>query len=475
MKNASSETAGANPTRASQLSLTATLVGYLVMILGAVAILLIIHSYGSTLVAPPMIASKSMAGVTTTKAATFLHVLVALTAVIVTGLILAKCFAYLGQPPVIGEVVAGIVLGPSFLGVELSAFVLPPDIAPFLGVIAQLGVLLYMFSVGLELHTDPIRRRLHATIATSHASILLPFVLGAALALGLYPRLSTSDVSFASFALFMGVAMSITAFPVLARILTDRRMNHTELGVLALTCAATDDVTAWCLLALVVGVAQAEIGSGLSVAAETLGYILVMVLLVRPILKRIIASSNPDQLSRNSVALVFIALLLSALTTEYIGIHAIFGAFLLGAVIPHDSIVARTFTRHLDFVVTVLLLPAFFAFTGMRTRIDLMSGIDQWLIFALIIVVATAGKFGGTLAAARLTGLDWRTAAALGTLMNTRGLMELIVLNVGLDLKVISPTLFAMRVLMALATTMMTSPLLGLLMPTRTAKHKEDK
>jgi Kef-type K+ transport system membrane component KefB len=475
MKNASSETADANPTRASQLSLTATLVGYLVMILGAVAILLIIHSYGTTLVAPPMIASKSMAGINTTKAAIFLHVLVALTAVIVTGLILAKCFAYLGQPPVIGEVVAGIVLGPSFLGSELSAFILPPDIAPFLGVIAQLGVLLYMFSVGLELHAAPIRRHLHATIATSHASILLPFVLGAALALGLYPRLSTSDVSFASFALFMGVAMSITAFPVLARILTDRRMNHTELGVLALTCAATDDVTAWCLLALVVGVAQAEIGSGLSVAAETLGYILVMVLLVRPILKRIIASSNPDQLSRNSVALVFIALLLSALTTEYIGIHAIFGAFLLGAVIPHDSIVARTFTRHLDFVVTVLLLPAFFAFTGMRTRIDLMSGIDQWLICALIIVVATAGKFGGTLAAARLTGLDWRTAAALGTLMNTRGLMELIVLNVGLDLKVISPTLFAMMVLMALVTTMMTSPLLGLLMPSRNVEDKELK
>ena len=200
-----------------------------------------------------------------------------------------------------------------------------------------------------------------------------------------------------------------------------------------------------------------------------------MVMLVRPILKRIIASSNPDQLSRNSVALVFIALLLSALTTEYIGIHAIFGAFLLGAVIPHDSNVARIFTRQMDFVVTALLLPAFFAFTGMRTRIDLMSGIDQWLICALIIVVATAGKFGGTLAAARLTGLDWRTAAALGTLMNTRGLMELIVLNVGLDLKVISPTLFAMMVLMALVTTMMTSPLLGLLMPPRTTKDKEEK
>jgi Kef-type K+ transport system membrane component KefB len=263
----------------------------------------------------------------------------------------------------------------------------------------------------------------------------------------------------------MGVAMSITAFPVLARILTDRRMTRTELGVIALSCAATDDVTAWCLLAFVVGVAQAQVGEGLVVLAGTLVYIALMLLLGRPMLSRVVARWKTEQLPRGAIAFVFVALLISALTTEYIGIHAIFGAFLLGAVIPHDSVVARTFSRQLHSVVTVLFLPAFFAFTGMRTRIDLVTGLDQWVICGLIILVATLGKFGGTFVAARLTGLGWRSAAALGTLMNTRGLIELIVLNIGLDLRVISPTLFSMMVLMALVTTMVTSPVLRLLMP----------
>ena len=307
-------------------------------------------------------------------------------------------------------------------------------------------------------------------MATSHASILVPFVLGALLALELYPRLSSSDVPFTSFALFLGVAMSITAFPVLARILTDRRMLRTELGVIALSCAATDDVTAWCLLALVVGVAQAQVGAGLVVAVGTLTYITLMLLLVRPLLRRVVARWETEQLPRSAVACVVVALLLSGLATEYIGIHAIFGAFLFGAIIPHDSAVARTFTHQLDSVVTILLLPAFFAFTGMRTRIDLVSGMDQWMLCGLIVLVATGGKFGGTVVAARLTGLRWRQAAVLGTLMNTRGLMELIVLNIGLDLKVISPTLFAMMVLMALATTLATAPVLQVLMPSTAAE-----
>jgi Kef-type K+ transport system membrane component KefB len=273
----------------------------------------------------------------------------------------------------------------------------------------------------------------------------------------------------------MGVAMSITAFPVLARILTDRRMIQTELGVVALSCAATDDVTAWCLLAFVVSVAQTQIGAGLVVVAGTLAYIAFMVLLVRPILCQVIARWEMERLPHSAVALVFVALLLSALTTESIGIHAIFGAFLLGAVIPHDSAVARTFTRQLESVVTVLLLPAFFAFTGLRTRIDLVTGLDQWFICGLIILVATVGKFGGTFVAARLTGLGWRNAAVLGTLMNTRGLMELIVLNIGLDLKVISPTLFAMMVVMALVTTMVTSPVLRLLIPYPAAQDASER
>lgn len=272
---------------------------------------------------------------------------------------------------------------------------------------------------------------------------------------------------FTSFALFLGVAMAITAFPVLARILTDRGLARTELGVVALGCAAIDDVTAWCLLAFIVGIARAQVGEGLLVTAGALGYLAGMLLIARPLLRRVAARSATDPLPRGTAAGVFIALLLAALTAEVIGIHAIFGAFLLGAVIPHESVVARTLTRQLEHLVTILLLPAFFAFTGMRTRIDLVSGRDQWMLCALIILMATLGKFGGTLVAARLTGLDWRAAAALGTLMNTRGLMELIVLNIGLDLRVISPPLFAMMVVMALVTTMATAPVLQGLLPQR--------
>lgn len=463
----SSSTAPSTPSR--RLLIWTTL-AYSVVLLLAIGALIGIMRAGESLVAPPAI--KVLTAATTAKDEHFLQLLVALVAVIVTGVLLGKVFAYIGQPPVIGEVVAGILLGPSLLGPELSAHILPPSVAPFLSIIAQLGVLLYMFTVGLELHTDIIKQRVHATVVTSHVSIIAPFLLGALLALVLYPRLATNDISFTSFALFMGVAMSITAFPVLARILTDRGLIKTELGVIALSCAAIDDVTAWCLLAFVVGVAQTQLSAAFTVVGWTLLYLAVMLLVVRPLLVRLLARWEAGELPRTLVALIFVALLLSALVTEAIGIHAIFGAFLLGALIPHDSIVARTFTQHLGSVVSVLLLPAFFAFTGMRTRIDLVNGLDQWLFCGLIILVATLGKFGGTTIAARYTGLQWRPAMALGALMNTRGLMELIVLNIGLDLGVISPTLFAMMVIMALVTTISTAPLLHWIMPELTKKER---
>lgn len=427
-----------------------------------IGIFLLVQSHGETLVAPPsgsaepVVASDHGSDI-------FLRVLVALTAIIVLGHVLARVFAYLSQPPVIGEVVAGVLLGPSLLGPDASALVLPPSVGPFLGVIAQLGVVLYMFLVGLELNPAVLKQRAHATVATSHASILVPFLLGAGFALFLYPRFSQSDVSFTSFALFMGVAMSITAFPVLARILTDYRMTRTRVGVMALGCAAVDDVTAWCLLAFVVGVAKAQMGEGLFVALGALAFITLMFVLGRPVLTWMARRPEGENPSQGLVTLIFVALLLSALTAEAIGIHAIFGAFLLGAMIPHDSAVARSLTHQLERVVTILFLPAFFALTGMRTRIDLLSEPSHWLICGLIVLLATLGKFGGTILAARFTGSGWRDAAILGTLMNTRGLMELIVLNVGLDLKVISPTLFSMMVLMALATTALTSPVLRLL------------
>jgi Kef-type K+ transport system membrane component KefB len=438
------------------------LAAYAVMLLGAIGIFFVVAHVGGPLTAPP--AAPMPAGAPLAAAPnTLLRLLVALTAVIVTGQLLARVLAYVGQPPVIGEVAAGILLGPSLIGPELSAIVLPPSIAPFLGVVAQIGVILYMFLVGLELYPGQLKHRARVTIATSHASIVLPFVLGALLALLLYPRLSTSDVPFTSFALFMGVAMSITAFPVLARILTDRGMSRTDLGVVALTCAAVDDVTAWCLLAFVVGVVRAQPGNGLWVAAGALSYILFMVFVARPLMARVVQRWQPAESSTSAVVL-FVALLVSALITEAIGIHAIFGAFLLGAIVPHDSEAAKALSRQLRDLVTVLLLPAFFAFTGMRTRIDLLSDGTLWLFCGLIILVATAGKFVGSFAAARLTGMPSREAAILGTLMNTRGLMELIVLNIGLELRVISPTLFAMMVIMAIVTTMATSPIVSWLM-----------
>jgi Kef-type K+ transport system membrane component KefB len=396
-------------------------------------------------------------------------VLLALVAVIVTGLVLGRIFLYLGQPPVIGEVVAGILLGPSLLGrlaPEALAFVLPGDAAPFLGLLAQVGVVLYLFLVGLELNLDRLRAHAQATIVISHASIVVPFVLGSALALWLYPLLAPAGVPFTAFALFMGIAMAITAFPVLARILTDRRLDRTDLGLLALSCAAINDVTAWCLLAFVVGVAQADLDGAAVVLGLTAAYLIVMLGIVRPFAFRWASRFRAEsQVTPGNVAVVLVALLLSAVATEAIGIHAMFGAFVLGAIIPHDSAIPRVFGNKLHELVTILFLPAFFAYTGLRTEIGLVAGAWLWLVLGVIVLVATLGKFGGTFAAARLTGLGHRDATALGLLMNTRGLMELIILNVGLDLGIISPTLFALMVLMALFTTLATAPLLQRLVP----------
>lgn len=390
-----------------------------------------------------------------------LHLLLALAAVITVGKILGALLASVGQPPVIGDVAAGLLLGPSLLGADLSARILPPEVAPFLGIVAQLGVILYMFIVGLDLHLDALQGRARTTVATSLAGIVVPFALGAALASFLYTRLSPPDVPFATFVLFMGVAMSITAFPVLARLLDDWGLTRTPLGVLALSAAAIDDVIAWCLLAVVVGVAQAEPGAAVRVAIGAALYLAFMLLVARPLFGRFVsrwqASSPP------AIAAILVALLLSAAATEAIGIHAIFGAFVLGAIVPHDSAVARALAHQMRDLVGILLLPAFFAFTGMRTRIDLLSGASDWMLCALIIATATAGKFVGAFAAARLSGVGARESAMLGALMNTRGLMELIVLSIGLELHVITPRLFAMMVLMALATTMTTSPVLKLL------------
>lgn len=450
--------------------------GYTGLIIIAAGLIAVTLWYGGTLVAPQPVVDPSAAAALASPRHMLPRLLLALVAVIAVGQMLRLLLRKFDQPPVIGEVLAGILLGPSFLGADNSALILPASVAPYLEVLAQLGVILYMFVIGLELNAGQLLSRVHATVAISHASIVLPFLLGTLLALGLYPRLSHAGVSFTSFALFLGVSMAVTAFPVLARILSDRGMTGTELGTIALSCAAADDITAWCLLAAVVGV----VNSSMTSAAITVGlsalYIAVVFGIVRPFAmiyladpppsSRYRATRQPVEPSTGVIAAVLLAVLTSAFVTEMIGIHAIFGAFLIGAIIPHDAPIARVFREKLGPMTITLLLPAFFAYTGMRTEIGLVSGVESWLIVALIIAVATLGKFGGTYAAARFAGLDSRIAAGLGILMNTRGLMELIVLNVGLDLGVISPTLFAMLVIMALVTTLVTTPLLKRLYPT---------
>jgi Kef-type K+ transport system membrane component KefB len=445
-----------------------TLGFYILTIIAAIAVFLAVRQYGETL-SPPQtsIVGDSQIPVGATQNV-LPHLLLALAAVVTVGRLLGFAFRRIGQPPVIGEVIGGIVLGPSLLGLISPAayeFILPGRVAPFLGIIAQLGVIIYMFLVGLELNPELLRNRVQSTIAISHASIVLPFVLGAGLAVYIYPRYAPADVPFTSFALFLGLAMSITAFPVLARILTDRGISRTELGTIALTCAAIGDVTAWCLLAFVVGVVNTAAASALLVGVMTIAFIVIMFALIRPLVTGLTNRFETHPVTPGAVSLVLVGMLSSALITESIGIHAIFGAFLFGAIIPHESRLARTLQESLEHLATILLLPAFFAFTGMRTQIGLLSDAQGWVVCGLIVAVATAGKFGGTFMAGRATGLSSRYAAGLGVLMNTRGLMELIVLNVGLELGVISPTLFTMMVLMALVTTIATTPILQRLLP----------
>ncbi|MDB5971602.1 MAG: cation/H(+) antiporter [Hydrocarboniphaga sp.] len=434
---------------------------YGLLLLVALLAFLAIRVYGETLPALP--GASVLAGGTLAHSDVLFRVLLALAAVLLTGAVLGRVCIAIGQPPVIGEVIAGILLGPSLIGPEISALILPPAIAPQLNIVAQIGVILYMFIIGLELNGGLLKERVHTAVTVSQASIVVPFVMGALLALYLYPRFATSGVPFTSFALFMGVAVSITAFPVLARILKDRGLEKTELGTLALGCAAANDVTAWCLLAVIIGIVQAQVGAGLKVIGSTLVYAAVMLALVRPLLRRLVKLWDSEPLPRAATAFVFLALAISALAAEAIGIHALFGAFMLGAVLPHDSVLARTFMRQLEPVVTVFLLPAFFAFTGMNTRFDQVSGYESWLSLGVILLVATVGKFGGTYVAARMSGLSKRDSGALGALMNTRGLVELIVLNVGLQLGVIPPPLFALMVAMAIITTVSTAPMLKLM------------
>jgi Kef-type K+ transport system membrane component KefB len=391
--------------------------------------------------------------------------------IVVCARVLGRAMSLIGQPKVVGEMLAGIMLGPSLLGwlaPTVSAWLFPGDSLGFLNALSQIGLLFFMFLVGLELDPSLIRGRGHAVLVASHASIIAPFFLGTCLALFLYPRLSDDSVTFTGFALFIGAAMSVTAFPVLARILQERGLTKTKLGAVAIACAAVDDVTAWCILAavvLIVRSADAPVPIPLMIGGSLL-FVGIMLTVVRRLLSRLETTYLEwgRTLSQDRIAAVVFLVLVSGWITERLGVHAVFGAFLAGAVMPKGEAFVREFRDRFEDVMVVLFLPIFFAFTGLRTSVALVDG-SMWIFMLLIMLVAVAGKMGGTALGARTGGMSWRESWALGTLMNTRGLMGFVILNVGYDIGVISPALFAMMVLMALATTFMTTPLLEWIYP----------
>jgi K+:H+ antiporter len=398
-------------------------------------------------------------------AAVFLSIAIVLIVARLFGILAVK----LGEPRVMGEVIAGLALGPSLLGAlspNLEATFFPSDILPALGVVANLGLIFYMFLVGLEVDRGQLKGKVAQAAAISNASVAVPLLLGIAVALPLY-KLIGPDKKFVAFALFMGVAMSITAFPVLARILAERRMLKRPVGALAIACAAIDDVTAWFLIALATTIAvSGTAGDVFKTIAEAAVYILIMVLIVRRIVARMaIAFDEVGRIPGAWFAGIIVGVLLSAYVTEEINIAFIFGAFVMGMVMPRHARLSEEITRRIDDFVVTLLLPVFFVYTGLRTNIGLLDRPELWLLTLLLIAVAILGKLAGAAIAARVAGYDWKASAVIGTLMNTRGLTELIVLNLALDVGAISNTLFAMLVIMAVVTTLMAGPLLKLLDP----------
>ncbi len=377
-----------------------------------------------------------------------------------------RLFRGLGQPPVMGEMVAGIVLGPSVLGLiypPALSFLFPASSLEILRQLSQIGVVLFMFIVGTELNVRYVREKGSAAVMISHASIIVPFLLGTALSLFLYRDLAAPGTSFNAFALFIGVAMSITAFPVLARILEDRGLSKTQLGSIALTCAAVDDVTAWCILALVIALVKSTgLASSAITIGLTLGFAVVMFFVVRPQLARIIKEPDSELHRRRLIPIILAFLLACALLTETIGIHALFGAFVAGVVMPPSTEFRIFLKDKLEAFGSYALLPLFFAFTGLRTQVILLNDWQGWLLCAVIILVAIAGKLGGSMLMSRWTGMSWSRSFSVGVLMNTRGLVELVVLNIGYDLGILPGRIFTMMVLMALVTTFMTGPLLSL-------------
>jgi Kef-type K+ transport system membrane component KefB len=379
---------------------------------------------------------------------------------------LGAIFRRIGQPAVVGETVAGIVLGPSLLGLLFPGtfqFIFPLESLANLRFLSQIGLILFMFIVGMELDSRLVRKQAFEAVIISHASILIPYTLGVAVSYFLYEKYGTGQTDFYSFALFMGIAMSVTAFPVLARIIRDRKLTDTKLGILAISCAASDDVTAWCILAILITYINSGSGlNGLIVVGTMLLYVLIMLIPVRLFLKKVQALHAKGEIGYNMLmSVVFIILLCSAYCTEVIGIHALFGAFLAGIIIPKNSFLEKQIVSRTSDLTMVMFLPLFFVYTGLRTNAGLLNSTGLWFSFLLILLCAIAGKFAGSALVARVLGQTWKDSLSIGALMNTRGLMELIVLNIGYDMGILSTEIFSMMVLMALLTTIMTSPLLN--------------
>lgn len=368
-----------------------------------------------------------------------------------------------GHPAVIGEIIAGIVLGPSVLGAVWPAgakALIPAAVMPDLNALAQVGVVLFIFLTGLELNTKLLRGRGHVAVVVSHVSIAVPFLLGVLLSAVAYARFAPAGVGFLAFALFVGVSMSVTALPVLVRILKDLGMFRSEVGVVALTCAVIDDVTAWTLLALVVALVTASSLTGVFLTIGLMAlFVLVLVVAMRPLLARFVPRVDSSKLSMVA-PLMLVAVLLCAMFTEWIGVHAMFGAFLFGVVFPRGNVVSEWLHDKVGGLTTALMLPLFFAYSGLRTNIGLIKNDGGlWLWCAAILVVAVVGKLAGSAIAARAVGETWNRSLQVGALMNCRGLTELVVLNIGLDIGVLSPTLFTILVIMALVSTAMSGPL----------------
>lgn len=395
-------------------------------------------------------------------------ILLQLIVILTTARLVGWAFTRIGQPSVIGEMTAGLLLGPSLLGSlspALFELIFPQDSLVTLNTLSRMGVWLFMFLVGAELDLPVLRKVGKKAFVISQVSIVTPLLMGSSLAVLLYPEFSMESVSAIAFALFLGAAMSITAFPVLARILKERGLTNSKLGVIAIASAAVDDVAAWCILAFTIVLIDPQLAGPLlwwNLGALVL-YTGFMLLAVRPLLVRRVGTRKG--LSDELFAVLMIFLFVSCFTTRLIGVHALFGAFLFGVVLPKEAWLVQGLEKRLQPVVAFVLLPLFFAFTGIRTDIGLIHGSRMWLIALGIVVVAVAGKFIGAMVPARLMGSDWRESVAIGALMNTRGLMELVILNIGLELGILSPSLFSMMVIMALVTTYMTIPILNWVMP----------